>query len=100
MSDGAWTVVLIVFVTMFLIQAAQFVWIEYLLNRIDVLEDGGREAELLNVACPSLPGAARSPRTHGRVPVSPRRGPQLVADTPHVDDPARQPGRGELAAHA
>jgi hypothetical protein len=45
MSGGAWTVVLIVFVTMFLIQAAQFAWIEYLLHRIDVLEDGGREPE-------------------------------------------------------
>ena len=35
-----WFVVLIVFVTMFLIQVAQFVWIEYLLHRIDVLEGG------------------------------------------------------------
>jgi hypothetical protein len=38
-----WLVVLIVFVTMFLIQAAQFAWIEYLLRRIDVLEQGGTE---------------------------------------------------------
>jgi len=38
-----WLVVLIVFVTMFLIQAAQFTWIEYLLRRIDVLERGGTE---------------------------------------------------------
>ncbi len=45
MSGAAWTVVLIVFVTMFLIQAAQFVWIEYLLHRIDVLEGGDREPE-------------------------------------------------------
>jgi len=35
-----WFVVLIVFVTMFVIQAAQFAWIEYLLRRIDVLEAG------------------------------------------------------------
>jgi hypothetical protein len=62
-----WLVVLIVFVTMFLIQAAQFAWIEYLLRRIDVLEQGGAE---------------------------------LVADAPHVDDPAGQPGRRQLAAHA
>ncbi len=73
MSGDAWTVVLIVFVTMFLIQAAQFVWIEYLLHRIDVLEG---DAE---------PSHRRS---------------QLVADAPHVDDPARQPGRRKLAAHA
>ena len=73
MSGGAWTVVLIVFVTMFLIQAAQFVWIEYLLHRIDVLEgDSG-------------PSHRRS---------------QLVADAPHVDDPARQPRSRKLAAHA
>ena len=38
-----WFVVLIVFVTMFVIQAAQFAWIEYLLGRIDVLEAGGPE---------------------------------------------------------
>jgi len=61
-----WFVVLIVFVTMFVIQAAQFAWIEYLLRRIDVLE-------------------AR---------------PELVADAPHVHDPAGKPGRSELAAHA
>jgi hypothetical protein len=62
-----WFVVLIVFVTMFVIQAAQFAWIEYLLRRIDVLEAGGTE---------------------------------LVPDAPHVHDPAGQPGRGQLAAHA
>jgi hypothetical protein len=39
-NEGMWFVVLIVFVTMFLIQAAQFAWIEYLLRRIDVLEAG------------------------------------------------------------
>jgi len=39
-----WFVVLIVFVTMFLVQAAQFAWIEYLLHRIDVLEQGGPQA--------------------------------------------------------
>ena len=62
-----WFVVLIVFATMFLIQVAQFVWIEYLLHRIDVLEEGG---------------------------------PQPVPDAPDVHDPAGQPRRGELAAHA
>lgn len=36
-----WFVVLIVFVTMFLVQAAQFAWISYLLRRIDVLEQSG-----------------------------------------------------------
>jgi len=54
MSGAAWTVVLIVFVTMFLIQAAQFVWIEYLLHRIDVLEgnvdEKPRPAQRGNVA--------------------------------------------------
>jgi len=44
MSGSAWTVVLIVFLTMFAIQVAQFVWIEYLLHRIDVLE-GDEEPE-------------------------------------------------------
>jgi hypothetical protein len=62
-----WFVVLIVFVTMFAVQAAQFAWIAYLLRRIDVLES---------------------------------RGPQLVADAPHVDDPAGKAGGGQLAAHA
>jgi hypothetical protein len=38
-----WMVVLIVFATMFLIQVAQFAWIEYLLHRIDVLEQDGAE---------------------------------------------------------
>jgi hypothetical protein len=38
-----WFVVLIVFVTMFIVQAAQFAWIEYLLRRIDVLEQTGPE---------------------------------------------------------
>jgi len=73
MSGGAWFVVLIVFVTMFAIQVAQFIWIEYLLHRIDVLEGD---------AAPS------------------RGGPELVADTPHVDDPAWKTRRGKLAAHA
>jgi hypothetical protein len=61
-----WFVVLIVFVTMFVVQAAQFAWIAYLLRRIDVLEQSG---------------------------------PQLVADAPQVDDPARKAGRRQLAAH-
>ena len=72
MSGTAWTVVLIVFLTMFAIVVAQFLWIEYLLHRIDVLE--GDE--------PS------------------RRGPEPVPDAPHVDDPAGKPRRGQLAAHA
>ncbi len=62
-----WFVVLIVFATMFLIQVAQFVWIEYLLRRIDVLEEGWSEP---------------------------------VSDAPDVHDPAREPRRGQLAAHA
>lgn len=43
-NEDMWFVVLIVFATMFLIQAAQFAWIVYLLRRIDVLEDGGPQA--------------------------------------------------------
>jgi len=43
MSGSAWTVVLIVFLTMLAIQVAQFVWIEYLLHRIDVLEGDAAE---------------------------------------------------------
>jgi len=74
MSGDAWTVVLIVFLTMFVIQAAQFVWIEYLLHRIDVLE--GDTAE---------PSGRR---------------PELVPDAPHVDEPPRKPGGRKLAAHA
>lgn len=66
-TDDVWFVVLIVFVTMFAVQAAQFAWIEFLLRRIDVLEQGG---------------------------------PEPVADSPHVDDPAGKAGRGQLAAHA
>lgn len=72
MSGGAWTVVLIVFLTMFAIQVAQFVWIEYLLRRIDVLE----------MDAPS------------------ERRAELVADAPLVDDPAGKPRRGKLAAQA
>lgn len=74
MSGDAWTVVLIVFLTMFVIQAAQFVWIEYLLYRIDVLE-----------------GDAAEPSG---------RGPELVPDAPDVDEPPRKPGGRKLAAHA
>ena len=73
MSGSAWTVVLIVFLTMFAVQAAQFVWIEYLLHRIDVLEG---DAE---------PSARRA---------------ELVADAPDVDDPALKAGGRKLAAHA
>ena len=43
MSGDAWVVVLIVFLTMFAVQVAQFVWIEYLLHRIDVLEGDADE---------------------------------------------------------
>ena len=73
MSGSAWTVVLIVFLTMFAIQVAQFGWIEYLLHRIDVLEG---DAE---------PSGRRT---------------ELVPDTPDVDEPPRQPGGRKLAAHA
>jgi len=66
-TDDMWFVVLIVFVTMFAVQAAQFAWIEYLLRRIDVLEQGR---------------------------------PETVADSPLVDDPAREAGGRQLAAHA
>jgi hypothetical protein len=71
MSTEAWVVVLIVFLTMFAIQVAQFVWIEYLLHRIDVLE-----------------GDAPSDRA------------ELVPDAPLVDDPARKPRRRKLAPQA
>ncbi len=73
MSGSAWTVVLIVFLTMFGIQVAQFVWIEYLLHRVDVLSG---DAE---------PSVRRA---------------QLVPDRPHVDEPSGKPGGRKLAAHA
>jgi hypothetical protein len=73
MSSDAWVVVLIVFLTMFAVVVAQFIWIEYLLHRIDVLEEG------------SEPSHRRS---------------ELVADAPLVDDPVRQPGTGKLAPQA
>jgi hypothetical protein len=62
-----WVVVLIVFLTMFAIQVAQFVWIEYLLHRIDVLEEGGPQL------VPDAPLVHDPPR-------EPRRG-QLAAHT-------------------
>jgi hypothetical protein len=74
MSTEAWVVVLIVFLTMFAIQVAQFVWIEYLLHRIDVLE--------------------------GDAPSDHIRRAELVPDAPLVDDPARKPRRSKLAAQA
>ena len=39
MTRDAWIVVLIVFVTMFAIQAALFTWVEYLLHEIDLLDE-------------------------------------------------------------
>lgn len=42
-THDMWFVVLVVFATMFVVQAAQFAWIEYLLRRIDALEQGGPE---------------------------------------------------------
>lgn len=73
MSTEAWVVVLIVFLTMFAVQVAQFVWIEYLLHRIDVLEGDAEPSD---------------------------RRTKLVADAPLVDDPARKPRRRKLAAQA
>jgi hypothetical protein len=73
MSGDAWVVVLIVFLTMSAVVVAQFVWIEYLLHRIDVLEG---DAE---------PSHRRS---------------KLVADAPLVDDPVRKSGSGKLAPQA